>query len=215
MARFDKFNAEQNSAPSADDSPVPSDVKASNSKRKTPEPSQQASPPTSGTRNEDDDEDEDSFEPVEPPVKPAKKKVKRDPADEDARYAARLQAEENSRARATRGAPSRKTTGVVKKKKKVVRKSGSKRKSEDVSDGDSASGLERKKEVNRSGGFHKPMALSTPLATFLGETMVRSVLGSKQPITTLTKSSSLVHRLSRRYGSMSKSASCRIRTIGG
>ena len=190
MARFDKLNAEQNSSPaSADDSPAPAAAKASHSKRKTPEPAQQASPPTSGTRNEDDEEDEEFFEPSAVSVKPPTKKVKRDPEDEDARYAAQLQAEENSRARATRGASHRKTGAVKKKKKKVARKT----KGEHDSDGDSGSGLERKK-VNRSGAFHKPLALSTPLANFIGETMVRRLPCERVMERGADRLSYLVHR---------------------
>jgi hypothetical protein len=84
------------------------------------------------------------------PGKTPPKRRKEDILDSDAAYAAKLQAEENLRARPTRGANTRKAP--VKKKKPSTK--GSKKVSpEDDSDVD-ASASEPKKEVNRTGGFH-------------------------------------------------------------
>ena len=68
--------------------------------------------------------------------------------DADAAYAARLQAEENSRARSTRGGGA--------KRKPVVKKENKKRKSKNRvgSDDDSDAEGSPKKEVNRNSGFH-------------------------------------------------------------
>jgi len=68
--------------------------------------------------------------------------------DADAAYAARLQAEENSRARSTRGGGT--------KRKPVVKKENKKRKSKNRvgSDDDSDAEGSPKKEVNRNSGFH-------------------------------------------------------------
>ncbi|KAL1990497.1 hypothetical protein VTN49DRAFT_6336 [Thermomyces lanuginosus] len=83
----------------------------------------------------------------------------------DALFAAKLQAEENKRARPTRGSANRKTT-LVKKKAKTAKKV----RAEDDSGLDSSSEA-GKKEVNRSGGFHKPLLLSPALSELLdGET---------------------------------------------
>ncbi|KAK2754233.1 hypothetical protein FQN54_007112 [Arachnomyces sp. PD_36] len=104
---------------------------------------------------------------------PPKKKRKADSAvDADAAYAAKLQAEENLRARPTRGGSTRKAAPAKKKKSAPKSKTSKKVKAEDDSDldGSEASG---KKEVNRTGGFHKPMNLSPSLSALLdGETAV-------------------------------------------
>ena len=79
----------------------------------------------------------------------AKKRKPDHDIDADALFAAKLQAEENKRARPTRGSVNRKTTLVKKKKAKTAKKV----RAEDDSDFDSSSEA-GKKEVNRSGGFH-------------------------------------------------------------
>jgi upstream activation factor subunit UAF30 len=112
--------------------------------------------------------------------------------DLDAAYAARLQAEENGRARTTRGgtkggsaAGSKKGSPAKREGKAKKRKSKSKAKVE--SGEESGDEGERKEEKERKGGFHvgrtmdvvrlltrqKPMLLSTPLAELLGEQTVR------------------------------------------
>ena len=88
-------------------------------------------------------------------ISPLKKKRKSATVDEDAAYAARLQAEEDKRARPTRGGNTRKSM-PTKKKKKVSTKSKSAKKVGTVDDSElegSGSGLD-KKEVKRTGGFH-------------------------------------------------------------
>ncbi|GAM43293.1 SWIB/MDM2 domain protein [Talaromyces pinophilus] len=82
--------------------------------------------------------------------------------DADAEFAAKLQAEENKRARPTRGSATRKTAPSKKKSKS---KTSKKVKAEDDSDLESIS--ETKKEVNRSSGFHKPLNLSPALSELL------------------------------------------------
>jgi hypothetical protein len=71
--------------------------------------------------------------------------------DADAEFAAKLQAEENKRARPTRGSATRK---VAPAKKKSKSKTAKKVRAEDDSDMESTSEASPKKEVNRSGGFH-------------------------------------------------------------
>ena len=156
IARFDDFNSRQNSAPlSTDESPV-REVQKTKVKREAAEAVQQASPPTSGTRNEEDDDDDmhDMSDVVKSEVKAPKRKIKHEPIDADARYAARLQAEEDSRVRATRGAPMRKNGVARKRKMQMVRKRSSKMIRGDASDVESGSGIEPKKEVKRTGAFH-------------------------------------------------------------
>jgi upstream activation factor subunit UAF30 len=84
---------------------------------------------------------------------PPKKKRKADMVDADAIFAARLQAEENLRARPTRAGNARKAIPVRKKKGSSKPKTSKKIRSEDDSDLD-GSGSDVKKEVNRTGGFH-------------------------------------------------------------
>ncbi|OAX84570.1 hypothetical protein ACJ72_01048 [Emergomyces africanus] len=106
---------------------------------------------------------------------PPKKKRKSDMVDADAIFAAKLQAEENLRARPTRGANSRKTAPVKKKKKPAAKSKTSKKvKAEDDSDLDEPD-LESKKEVTRTGGFHKPLTLSPTLSALLGGELTVSV----------------------------------------
>ncbi|KAF7589969.1 hypothetical protein BBP40_003460 [Aspergillus hancockii] len=94
---------------------------------------------------------------------PAKKKKSDHDVDADAIYAAKLQAEENMRARPTRGASTRKAQPV--KKKTTKAKTSKKVKAEDDSDIESSSEV---KKVNRSSGFHKPLTLSPALSALLG-----------------------------------------------
>ncbi|KAJ5892252.1 uncharacterized protein N7473_008480 [Penicillium subrubescens] len=94
---------------------------------------------------------------------PPKKRKPDTDVDADALFAAKLQAEENMRARPTRGASTRR---AAPSKKKSKAKTAKRVKAEDDSDVDS--GSETKKEVNRTGGFHKPLNLSAPLSALLG-----------------------------------------------
>ncbi|KAI9740830.1 MAG: hypothetical protein M1818_004435 [Claussenomyces sp. TS43310] len=95
---------------------------------------------------------------------PPKKKRKAQP-DSDAKLAAMLQAEENSRSRPSRTGVKK---SVVRKKTSPKKKSTSKIKADDDSDLDLGSGAE-KKEVNRSGGFHKEYYLSHALEDLVGD----------------------------------------------
>lgn len=80
---------------------------------------------------------------------PAKKHKSSADVDADALYAAKLQAEENMRARPTRGGNTRRAAPT---KKKSKAKTSKRVKAED--DSELESGSDTKKEVNRSGGFH-------------------------------------------------------------
>ncbi|KAJ5115325.1 hypothetical protein NUU61_001084 [Penicillium alfredii] len=119
------------------------------------------SPPPSTSPVKRDADSEERFEPTStsPPTK--KRKPDTD-VDADAVFAAKLQAEENLRARPTRGGNTRRAPPT---KKKTKTKTSKRVKAEDDSDIDS--GSETKKEVNRSGGFHKPLNLSPALSALL------------------------------------------------
>jgi len=101
-----------------------------------------------------------------------KKKPKRDPAkteDADARLAAKLQAEENSyaRARTTRGGGAAKPT-KPKKKKSPKKKNATKVDDSDVDSSEEGATAKRK----ASGGFQKPFNLSIALAVVCGESQL-------------------------------------------
>lgn len=146
MSRFDKVMAEkstlaQPNGHSESTHEVPTD---------TPESLRPKSPPNmiDGTkRGGDEDLSDVNFD-----TTPAKKKRKRSPLDEDAAFAARLQAEENSRARPTRGGGPKKPAPV--KKKTPKKRTTTKVKAEDDSDVDDSDPDNAEKKVNRSGGFH-------------------------------------------------------------
>ena len=114
------------------------------------------SPAPSRKRPADDDDSQEASE-VDPPPEKAtpKKKIKvKGLADDDAAFAARLQAEENRRGRSTRGATtvkkpqSAKKKAIVKKKKKsstTIKDDGS-----DLDSGSEVAG----RRVNRNNPFH-------------------------------------------------------------
>lgn len=91
---------------------------------------------------------------VKPELKgsPAPKKKKIIEYDSDAAFAARLQAEENSRSRSTRGGGPKKPNGI--KKKTLKKKTAAKVKAEDDSDMDESGSDMKERKVNRTGGFH-------------------------------------------------------------
>lgn len=95
----------------------------------------------------------------EAPRKKQKREVSTE--DEDAKLAAKLQAQENNlaRTRATRGG----TTAT--KKRKAPRKKSAKK--VDDSDGEGSDGAAPKRKAG--GGFQKPFTLSYPLAQLVGE----------------------------------------------
>lgn len=146
MARFDKFMADQNTPPKTNGHAV--EVKAGTSG------SPEATGPLTSlspipTRKHESVEAEESSELLG--AAPPKKMRKRSPVNEDAVFAARLQAEENNRARPTRGGVIKKTTAPVKKKKTSKNKTADRVAAADDSDLDSEAA---EKKVNRTGGFH-------------------------------------------------------------
>lgn len=167
MKRFDIF-AEQSGIGGSSDAAASSTAPTSNGQLQNHDSVTPAGPsppaPSSSPQKRQAESDDQSDPPRKTP--PAKKKKPDHDIDADALYAAKLQAEENMRARPTRGASARRSAPV---KKKAKAKTSKKVKAEDDSDLDS--GSETKKEVNRSGGFHKPLNLSPALSALLdGET---------------------------------------------
>ncbi|MCJ1356508.1 MAG: hypothetical protein MMC33_006503 [Icmadophila ericetorum] len=170
MARFDKFVAEKDKAP------VTNGHSATNGHppKEKPPPSitmPESSPPAplAKTDKKRHSEDDDLSDVPESP-QPKKKRIKTEAAvDDDAAYAARLQAELNAQSRPTRGGVNKKAS-VVKKKKTPKKKTPRKIKGGD--DSDLAGSGSEEKNVNRSGGFHKPLVLSAPLSALLNETQL-------------------------------------------
>lgn len=145
MARFDKFMVDQSAPP------------LTNGHVENVRPEQSGSPETlrprtsstsAHVRKSESADVEELSEVVE--AAPPKKKRKRTPVDEDAAFAAKLQAEENGRARSTRGRGPKKAA-PVKKKKTPKKKTQDRVNAADDSDLDSEL---TEKKVNRSGGFH-------------------------------------------------------------
>ncbi|KAL8851773.1 MAG: hypothetical protein Q9221_003383 [Calogaya cf. arnoldii] len=158
MARFDKFIADQGTL--ARTNGHVANVK--DEKSKSPEASPTSnSPDRTSVSKRGASEVEESSEALDAPT--SKNKRKRTPMDDDAAFAAKLQAEENVRARPTRGGGPRKVA-PVKKKKTPKKKTAARVDAADDSDLDSEAA---EKKVNRSGGFHKPLTLSTPLSALL------------------------------------------------
>ncbi|KAL8641544.1 MAG: hypothetical protein Q9228_001664 [Teloschistes exilis] len=158
MARFDKFMAEQTTQPQTNGHTA--DVQTVGTA--SPEATQSHTSPTPRSASKGVSvEAEESSEVVD--TAPPKKKRKRSPLDEDAVFAARLQAEENSRARPTRGGGVTKKVVPAKKKKTPKKKTADRVDAADDSELDSESA---EKKVNRSGGFHVnldlPGSLSRP-----------------------------------------------------
>lgn len=150
MARFDKFMAEKNSSPvtNGNTAAVKQEPREIQQYRSSPP---ETPSPSKHPQKYKHDEDELSDVVDTPPPKKKRKAVTT--ADEDAAFAARLQAEENSRARPTRGGVNRKLN-LVKKKKKApkVKRTDGKIKAEDDSDIGSTSDIADKKV--KKGGFH-------------------------------------------------------------
>ena len=165
MARFDRFDAERKAAVEPNGHVVPS-IEPSGD----PGLSEHASPPapkkqkresidkdpmvkrstTSEKRQIPESEDDELSDVKDSP--PPKKKKKVMEHDSDAAYAAKLQAQENSRIRSTRGGGSKPTP--AKKKRTPKKKTAAKVKAEDDSDLDGSGTDVKEKKVNRSGGFH-------------------------------------------------------------
>ncbi|KAL8713569.1 MAG: hypothetical protein Q9220_002431, partial [cf. Caloplaca sp. 1 TL-2023] len=145
MARFDKFMADQSEPPKTNGHVKPENNDSSGS----PEVRQShMSPAPTTTSKRESAETDDTSELAD--VAQPKKKRKRSPVDEDAAFAAKLQAEENIRARPTRGGGPKKVA-PIKKKKTPKKKTADRVDAADDSDLDSEAA---EKKVNRSGGFH-------------------------------------------------------------
>ncbi|KAL8836318.1 MAG: hypothetical protein Q9176_006379 [Flavoplaca citrina] len=158
MARFDKFIADQ-SAPAQTNGHV-AGVQRDRSESLDATPMKNP-PDRTRVPKREASEVEESSEAVE--AHRPKTKRKRTPTDDDAAFAAKLQAEENVRARPTRGGGPKKAA-PVKKKKTPKKKTAARVDAADDSDLDSEAA---EKKVNRSGGFHKPLTLSAPLSALL------------------------------------------------
>ncbi|RAO68234.1 uncharacterized protein BHQ10_004246 [Talaromyces amestolkiae] len=159
MQRFDLFMNKNNEPSTPSDDAIPSTETANGHGHSSHKQEKHITPPPSSSSPQRKREAESmASDDTEP------KKRRPDPdVDADAEFAAKLQAEENKRARPTRGSATRKTAPSKKKSKS---KTSKKVKAEDDSDLESTS--ETKKEVNRSGGFHKPLNLSPALSELLG-----------------------------------------------
>jgi len=151
------------------------------------------------------DDDHDS----EPPKKKIKKSNGNSKEMNDADLAAMLQAQENSRGRATRGGGVKKAKVV--KKKTPKKKSAAKIKVDDDSDVELNSDGEVK-EKPKKGGFHKQYQLSESLADMVGANAVSSTMMAFRVRLVLTLYSSCQDlKWSRKYGSTCAHMNYRIR----
>lgn len=148
MARFDKFMAEKNAVTEVNGHSATTKEDSSES----PRPKQEETPPTSNDNHKRASDDDDLSEVPNSPS-PKKKRKAEHFVDADAAFAAKLQAEENSRARPTRAGVNRKTT-AIKKKRSPKKKTSDKIKAEDDSDLQESGSEAAEKKVIRSGGFH-------------------------------------------------------------
>ena len=179
MERFDLYCAQLNGT-----SATAHSINAIDSKPSSDGNSKLSAPASSTTPREP--KREVQSEEISDFVDGAPPKKKRKPSlDEDAIYAARLQAEEDKMARPTRGGSNRKSA-LAKKKKSPKKKAAARIKAEDDSEVDDSETSEKKPIKNT--GFHvrqlfsiswsdtdsgqKPLILSAPLSDlFHGETM--------------------------------------------
>ena len=148
-ARFDKFMAEKNAAAHTNGQSTP--IKDEPSQPTWP--NETASPPVS-VQSHKHESDDDELSDVPDTPSPKKKRKVDHHIDDDAAFAAKLQAEENSRARPTRNGMNRKTVTIKKKKRNPKKKTSDKVKAEDDSDLQDSGSEGTEKKVNRSGGFH-------------------------------------------------------------
>ena len=148
--RFDVIR-DQNQSPGAPPSPVqPTAVNGSSAQPNGESKAAQSppSPPASSpTKRSSPSEESSELSGATPP-----KKVRKTVKTSDAALAARLQAEENTRARPTRGGATRKRAPVQKKPSKRKSKSADKIGEEDDSDLEDGSAGEKAKK--RNGAFH-------------------------------------------------------------
>ncbi|KAJ5584716.1 uncharacterized protein N7459_004516 [Penicillium hispanicum] len=158
MQRFDIYAAKNGVGASPEESAGNNGHKEADSASGVPSPPPSSSP----VKRQADSEEASEPSATSPPPKKRKPDADAD-VDADALFAAKLQAEENMRARPTRGGNTRRAAPSKKKSKAKTLK---RVKAED--DSDMESGSDTKKEVNRSGGFHKPLNLSPSLSALLG-----------------------------------------------
>jgi upstream activation factor subunit UAF30 len=152
---------------------------------------------------------------------PPKKKRKEPSVDADAAFAARLQAEEDKRARPTRGGGTRKAAPV--KKKTPKKKTAARIRGSDDSAADDSQTEKKTKNtgfnvsIRSSRGHHeltasqKPMNLSPALSALTGETAVRPM--SSEDFVHANLPSYLDHNASNASGNTSARTSCRTPTI--
>lgn len=141
ISRFDIFAA-KNGVGAEPDEPTSNGHQDADSVSAVPSPPASSSP----VKREADSDGASEPSITSPPPKKRKPDTE---VDGDAAFAAKLQAEENLRARPTRGGNSRRSAPA---KKKSKAKTSKRVKAED--DSDMESGSDTKKEVNRTGGFH-------------------------------------------------------------
>lgn len=159
MARFDKFNAERSGGPSTPSDEPPSQNTQqgdSTGNRLNVVANMRRSSTAIDSAIDGEKLDVDEPDGAEERSKPPHKKRKAGMVDDDARLAAALQAEENNRVRATRGGTNKKATYGK------GRPSSSKKKSQakiEESGTESESSGKKKRNVNRSGGFHVSIPL--------------------------------------------------------
>ena len=140
MARFDNFTAKSAAQTNGHTTATNGQVSRSAT------PKQEPSSPASKKRPP---EESDISDVRASPVPKKKKKIDR---DSDAAFAAKLQAQENSRMRATRGGGPKKAGPV--KKKMPKKKTSAKVKAEDDSDLDGSGSEVKEKKINRNSAFH-------------------------------------------------------------
>lgn len=166
MLRFDKVQREQESNPTSAAEPAPTTNGATHHHHDVKD--ETGSEPTSPTKRkaaEVEDEEMSDVADSPPPKKVAKKSKSTEETDEQ--LAKRMQAELNApSARSTRGGGITKRKAVVKKNTPKAKK---KSKAKISSDLDSDVSASEKPQKEKKGGFHKPMALSEPLAALVGE----------------------------------------------
>lgn len=178
MERFDRY-AEQNGVGGSPDETAPSNCQRDGDSASAAVPS----PPPSSSPAKRQASSDATSEPASasPPVK--KHKADTD-TDADAVFAAKLQAEENSRARPTRGGNTRRAAPV---KKKSKAKTSKRVRAED--DSDIGSGEEPKKEINRNTGFHVCLSI----AYFPNFPLILTVAETYEPFRTSVRTSGRTH----------------------
>ncbi|KAL6716180.1 hypothetical protein ACLMJK_005746 [Lecanora helva] len=179
MERFDKFDAQRRAASVATNGHVVPSIEpsrdlgnigdasppaAKKQKRETPNHGPAVGRSTTSEKRQAQDSDDDELSDVKDSP-PPKKKKKTTEQDSDAAFAAKLQAQENSRMRSTRGGGAKPTP--TKKKKTPKKKTSAKVKAEDDSDLEGSGSDVKDKKVNRTGGFHKELMLSPALSALL------------------------------------------------